>query len=91
MEIVSQYANRTLFLIVGIAHKSRAKACASGRIHKTPGSFLLGLMLYVHGQQLRSCRDGQLSYPHYSWASLLEAGNQYLAHIILPLTDNCSS
>ena len=60
MEIVSQYANRTLFLIVGIAHKSRAKVCASGRIHKTPGSFLFGLMLYVHGQKLRSCRDGYL-------------------------------
>ena len=52
---------------------------------------LFGLMLYVHGQQLRSCRDGQLSYPHCSWASLPEAGNQYLAHIFSPLTDNCSS
>ena len=52
---------------------------------------LFGLMLYVHGQQLRSCRDGQLSYPHCSWASLPEAGNQYLAHILSPLTDNCSS
>ena len=31
---------------------------------------LFGLMLYVHGKQLRSCRDGQLSYPHCSWASL---------------------
>ena len=51
----------------------------------------LGLMLYVHGQQLRSCRDCQLSYQHCSWASLPEAGNQYLAHILLPLTDNCSS
>ena len=52
---------------------------------------LFGLMLYVHGQQLRSCRDGQLSYPHCSGASLLEAGNQYLAHILSPLNDNCSS
>ena len=34
-----------------------------------------GLMLYVHGQHLRSCRDGQLCYLHCSWASLLEAGN----------------
>ena len=50
---------------------------------------LFGLMLYVHGQQLRSCRDGQLSYPHCFCASLPEAGNQYLAHIISPLTDNC--
>ena len=52
---------------------------------------LFGLMLYLHGQQLRSCRDGQLSYPHCSWASLPEAGNQYLAHILSPSTDNCSS
>ena len=50
-----------------------------------------GLMLYVHGKQLRSYRDGQLSYPHCSWASLPEAGFQYLAHIISPLTDKCSS
>ena len=51
---------------------------------------LFGLMLYVHGQQLRSCQDGQLiSYPHCSWASLPEARNQYLAHINSPLTDNC--
>ena len=28
------------------------------------------LMLYVHGNQMRSCQDGQLSYPHCSWASL---------------------
>ena len=52
---------------------------------------LFGLMLSVHGQQLRSCRDGQLSYPHCSWESLPEAGNQYLAHILSPLTYNCSS
>ena len=52
---------------------------------------LFGLMLYVHGQQRRSCREGQLSYPHCSPASLPEAGNQYLAHILSPLTDNCSS
>ena len=44
-------------------------------------------MLYVHGQQLRSCRDGHLSYPHCSWASLSDAGNQYLGHILSPLTD----
>ena len=48
--------------------------------------FGFGLMLYVHGQQLRSCPDGQLAYPYFSWASLPEAGNQYLAHILSPLT-----
>ena len=46
-------------------------------------------MFYIHGQQLRSCRDGQISYPHCSWASLPEAGYQYLAHILSPLTDGC--
>ena len=48
--------------------------------------FLFGLMLYVHGKQLMSCRDGQLSYSHCFWASLPEAGYQYLTHIISPLT-----
>ena len=48
---------------------------------------LFGLMLYVHGKQLMSCRDSQLSYPHCSWASLPGAGYQYLAHIISPLAD----
>ena len=52
---------------------------------------LFGLMLYVHGKRLRSFRNGQLSYPHYSWASLPQAGYQYLAHIISPLTDICCS
>ena len=42
-------------------------------------------MLYDLCKQLKSCRDGQLTYPHCSWASLLEAGYQYLAHIILLL------
>ena len=37
------------------------------------------LVLYAQGQQLRSCRDGQLSYPHCSWASLPEARYQYIA------------
>ena len=49
------------------------------------------LVLYIHGQQLRSCREGQLSYPHCSWASLPEAGYQYLAPILSPLTEKCSS
>ena len=52
---------------------------------------LFGLMLYVQGKQLRSCRDGKLSYPHCSWAGLPKAAYQYLAHIISPLTDKCSS
>ena len=29
------------------------------------------LVLYIHGQQLRSYRDGQLSYPHCSSVGLL--------------------
>ena len=49
------------------------------------------LVLYVHGEQLKSCRDGQLSYPHCSWASLPEAGCQYLAPILSPFTGKCSS
>ena len=52
---------------------------------------LFWLVLYVHGKQLRSRRDGKLSYPHCSWASLPEAAYQDLAHTISPLTDKCSS
>ena len=46
------------------------------------------LVLYVHGEQLRSCRDGQLSYPHCSCAILPESGCQYLAPILSPLNEN---
>ena len=28
------------------------------------------LLFYVHGKHLRSCRDGQLTSPHFSWAGL---------------------
>ena len=28
------------------------------------------LLFYVHGKHLRSCRDGQLTEPHFSWAGL---------------------
>ena len=52
---------------------------------------VVGLVLYVHGQQLRSCRDGQLSYPHCSWASLPEAGYQYATPSVSQITDKCSS
>ena len=31
---------------------------------------LVVLRFYVHGKYLRSCRDGQLTYPHFSWAGL---------------------
>ena len=28
------------------------------------------LLFYVHGKHLRSCWDGQLTEPHFSWAGL---------------------
>ena len=41
MELVSHYANQHyLFLVLGIAPKSRAKVCAQWRILKPPGSLL---------------------------------------------------
>ena len=49
------------------------------------------LVLYVHGQPLRSCRDSQLPYPHCSWASLPEARYQYVAPILSQITEKCSS
>ena len=27
-------------------------------------------LFYVHSKHVRSCPDGQLSYPHFSWAGL---------------------
>ena len=52
---------------------------------------LVELILYVHSQQLRSCQDGRLSLPNYSWTSLPKAVYQYIAHILSPFTDNGSS
>ena len=31
---------------------------------------VVALLFYVHGKHLRSCRDGQLTLPHFSWAGL---------------------
>ena len=31
------------------------------------------LLFYVHGKYISSCRDGQLTYPHFSWAGLNRA------------------
>ena len=28
------------------------------------------MLFYVHGKHLWSCRDGHLTYPHFSWAGL---------------------
>ena len=28
------------------------------------------LLFYVHGKHLRSCRNSQLTLPHFSWAGL---------------------
>ena len=40
----------------------------------------------------RSCRANQLTYLHHSWPGLiLLVVNQYFVHILLPITDNCSS
>ena len=46
------------------------------------------LLFYVHGKHLRSCRDGQLTEPHFSWAGLdLLSVNQYFVHILSPVTE----
>ena len=31
---------------------------------------VVALLFYVHGKHLWSCRDGQLTLPHFSWAGL---------------------
>ena len=35
---------------------------------------LLPCCFYVHSKHLRSCRDGQLTWPHFSWAGLFQVG-----------------
>ena len=37
---------------------------------KSIEEFVVVLLFYVHGKHLRSCRDGQLALPHFSWAGL---------------------
>ena len=43
------------------------------------------LLFCVHGKQLRSCRDGQLTMGR------LRPLKQYLVHILSRVTDNCPS
>ena len=43
--------------------------------------------VYVHGQQLRSCRDGQL-LNHTVPGQASQDNYQYYMHILSPLTDN---
>ena len=31
---------------------------------------VVAFLFYVHGKHLRSCRDGQLTFPHFFWAGL---------------------
>ena len=45
---------------------------------------LFDLMLYLHGKQLRSCREDQL-LNHTSWAGLPEAVYHYLVSILSPV------
>ena len=34
------------------------------------GFVVVVLLFYIQGKHLRSCRDGQLTWPHFSWAGL---------------------
>ena len=46
--------------------------------------YVVVLLFYVHGKHPWSCRDGQLPYPHFSWAgSVLLSGYPILrAHAL---------
>ena len=37
-------------------------------------NFVVALLFYVHSKHLRSCRDGQLTWPRFSWAGLFQVG-----------------
>ena len=48
------------------------------------------LLSNVLGKHLRSCRDGQLTLPHFpGQAYTSQAVNQYFVHILSLVTDNC--
>ena len=34
------------------------------------GVVVVVVLFYIHSKHLRSCRDGQLTSPHFSWAGL---------------------
>ena len=40
------------------------------RLHAPGMVVVVVLLFYVHVKHLRSCRDGQLTWPHFSWAGL---------------------
>ena len=82
----NQTQKKLILQIVKIKSKHRVNRVSS----YFPNVVVVELMLYVHGKQLWSCWDGQLTYQHCSWASLPEAGNQHLAHVFSALTDKCS-
>ena len=58
---------------------------------KESSKITLPLLKLKAWSQASRDRDDQFSYPYCSWASLPEAGYKYLAYILSPLTDNCSS
>ena len=60
------------FYMAGKIYINSCKPCLPFKLNKDD-LLIVELVLYVHGQQLRSCRDGQLSYPDCSWTSLPEA------------------
>ena len=60
----------TLGIIMGkeFACKRRVHFCLNSL--KRVVVVVIVLLFYVHGKHQRSCRDGQLSEPHFSWAGL---------------------
>ena len=64
-----------LIALRGPAHKTnKLTVTASPEIFLSEGKdkvcCIVALLFYVHGKHLRSCRDGQLTLPHFSWAGL---------------------
>ena len=73
------YLKVCLIWIVGIQSNKKLSYLVSKSMFIRPISkgvtfivvvVVVALLFYVHGKHLRSCRDGQLTYPHFSWAGL---------------------
>ena len=50
-----------------------------------------GFLFYGPSTHFRSFRERSVNLANWSWSSLLGSSNQYLVHILSPVTDNCSS
>ena len=69
LQSASTIACLTYKLVVKVKVKA-PRISLSWLVLKTEDFYCIVLLFYVHGKHLRSCQDGQLTKPHFSWAGL---------------------